>query len=455
MKRFIFPRLNGGFFSLTGKKIAVVLIGITVFISSCEDEGLIGLDMVDGTANVHAIDTLAMYAYTQLEDSVPTGNVNRVALGLINDPVFGKSRSSFYTEVRLSDNNISLGENPVLDSVVLKLKYDGYYGDTLTRQTISVYELIEKLPEDSIIYSNQTLEYDPNPLAVQQFMPSPNDSIMVDSIIRSPHLRIKLSQEFGERLVAQNDTETFDNNASFIDFLNGLYITIEGHDEAGSISFFNVAHSLTTLTLYYKNDDENEEKVIEESLIEQFPINAFCKRYNRFENFDYEGAIPYVQQQAIQGDTLLGDSLLFLQGLHGLRVKFSIPDLKEFSDNRGTISINKATLIIPVEESFVGKFYPPPSRLLIFGLDENEEFLQMTDSQLGGAIYGGDYDEAKARYEFNITRHIQQIVTGEFPTENFIIRTTNPMENANRAVIRGPGRANNNLRIEIIYSTFN
>jgi hypothetical protein len=420
-----------------------------MFIISCEEEGLIGLDMLDNQAGVGRIDTLSIIAYSQQEDSVPTNQVGRGVLGLINDPVFGKARSSIYTEFRLFENSLSLGSNPHVDSLVITLKYFGFYGDSLTRQNIKIYELLENIPEDSIIYSNRQLEYYAIPIGEKRIIHRPKDSTMVGDTKLPANIRIKLSDEYAAKLASHNGTSTYDNNANFLEVFKGLYITVEDHNETGGMAYIDLVNAITTVSLYYIDQGTFTEKV------QEFPINQFCLRYNYFENFGYANTIPVLYQQIIGGDTLLGDSLLFLQGLQGVRVAFDIPELSTFDENFNSLIINKATLILPVDNSFYNLYFTPPARLMLLAVNESGEFQQIIDSQLGNTLYGGDYNAAKKRYEFNITRHIQSVVNGVYPTSRFIIRGANPIENAHRIVLKGPGRTEDNMRIEITYSVFN
>ncbi len=68
--------------------------------------------MVDLDAYTVAPDTLRSDEYAL--------NPN-ISLGVFNDPTFGKTKTSFYTQLRLSVLNPDFGENAVVDSVVLEL----------------------------------------------------------------------------------------------------------------------------------------------------------------------------------------------------------------------------------------------------------------------------------------------------------------------------------------------
>ena len=60
------------------------------------------------------------------------------------------AKASFSTHLRLSDNAVDFGTNPVLDSAVMTLAYAGYYGDTTIEMNIQV----EQLNEEILRYNN-------------------------------------------------------------------------------------------------------------------------------------------------------------------------------------------------------------------------------------------------------------------------------------------------------------
>lgn len=67
-------------------------------------------------------------------------------------------------------------ETVVLDSLVLSLAFDGrFVGDTTLQQTLSIYQLTEKivLNDNGYLYNNSSVSYAPEALAVCSFKPKP------------------------------------------------------------------------------------------------------------------------------------------------------------------------------------------------------------------------------------------------------------------------------------------
>ena len=54
----------------------------------------------------------------------------------------------------LKENNIDLGTNPIVDSVIMSYTYSGYYGDLNEFSEIEIFELSNSIYKDSTYYSN-------------------------------------------------------------------------------------------------------------------------------------------------------------------------------------------------------------------------------------------------------------------------------------------------------------
>ena len=79
-------------------------------------------------------------------------------MGQINDPEFGVNSGGFYTQLLLTQNNIDLGSNPIVDSVVMSYMYSGYYGDLVDFSGLFIKEIEESIYKDSTYYSTKNIE---------------------------------------------------------------------------------------------------------------------------------------------------------------------------------------------------------------------------------------------------------------------------------------------------------
>lgn len=442
----------------------MIFLGIPVyvllFLGSCEEPDDIGMNLIESPVSTSG-NTFSVAAYSVPEDSVPTNLSARNLLGFFNDPVFGSTRTSIFTEFRLTEDSLFLGDDPYLDSVVLELYYAGYYGNYTTKQNVRIYELNENFPEpeDGAFYSTLSIDHKETSIIDTLVRPIPDDSVSVGHHKYPPHLRIRLSDDtgdFGKKLINASGTEHFADNDAFREYFKGLYITVDDlpQDDEGAVLYFNLritqaVASNSTIRLYYHLEGDTISRTW------SFPASE-SKRATSIEQFDYENAHEYLKKQVVEGETSYGDSLLFLQSMAGINVFINFQETLDSLTKNQNVFVNKAKLIIPVDMDFSDENYyseedtPPPSRLYLLKKDKDGKLHHIEDSKFG--YFGGQYDDDKKEYRMNITQHFQELL--EDPESNYgmMLVIAESHSNANRVILKGPGRGENPLRLELIYT---
>jgi hypothetical protein len=372
---------------------------VFLFISCNKEPDKIGLKIRpdDDQVNIQYTDTTKVLAYSVLEDSVRTDETQYSLLGSYLDPVFGKTTACIFTQVRLSENGYEFGSNPVLDSLVFTLDYSGYYGDTNTLQVFRIFELSEELYKDSIYYSNDYIPNQGIELANISFYPRPNKKITIGEEEMAPHLRIKLYDEFGDKILTAPES-TFVDNDSFLEFLKGFYIMAEPVTTEGAILYFDLMSELSQMVIYYSNDEQD-------SLSFEFIINEKCARFINYNHYDYENADPEFKAQVLNDDTTLGENRLYLQAMGGVKTKIFFPDIKELNAN-GRVAVNEAKLVINGYEEITD--YKAPDRLVLIQITEDGSTKIIIDQYEN--YFGGSYDSTANQYIFRITRYIQSLL---------------------------------------------
>lgn len=448
MKKQLFPRFDGGFFRIPFQFIAILALFLVWH--SCSEPDGIGLNLIDEQAGYQMTDTVTIAAFFERDDTIPTNIGFQNLLGLMHDPVFGKARASIYTQFRLPVNDFSLGEEPVLDSIVLSLGYTGeYYGDLETFQTIKVFELLEHVPDADSLFNNQPLAVVERNIGHRILRPAPTDSTLIDTTFFAPHFTMRLSDWFGQKIINANGTEAFENVDNFLDYFKGLQITVaDNFNEGGSIFNINMFSFYTVLRLYYHEAADT----VPTPRQYNFYLSDFAKRLTFAEHFDFEGSHPLILEQ-LNNPGQFNDSLIFLKSMGGLRARLKLPHIDKLGEI-DNVTINQAKLIIPVEEEFIGDDYFAARRLFLLQMSEEEELVALRDYSLGQAYFGGVYDESKKQYVFNITQHLQEVLSGQLENSDLILIVSGSAENAQRVVLRGPGRTENPMKLEIIYTLF-
>jgi hypothetical protein len=437
--------------NINSKLLFIVIISIS-FLFSCEEPDIIGLEVQPSNdkLNVQFTDTNTLTTYSVREDSIRTDETQYNLLGTFIDPVFGQTYASIYTQFRLSSDNVDFGANPVLDSLILTLDYEDFYGSILKYdglQKIKIYELAQDIYKDSSYYSNKNKSYSTTELANLTFLPDFEDSITIDSERYAPHLRIKLDNSLGQIFLDASGTDVLSDNdqTHFLDFFKGLYITTEQVGVSkGAILYFDLLSTLSKMTLYYKNDEND-------SLKYDFLINEHCARFNNFNHYDYYDADPVLKQQIIDTNITLGDSILYLQAMGGIKTKIMFPNMQIW-DNYGIIAVNKAELIIKVNETTDASLYEPPTKLSLVRINEQGENTFLLDQFEGEEYFGGSYNSARKEYRFVISRYIQDLINKTKTDYGLYLMISGSSVKANRAVLNGSKYSSNNIRLLLTYT---
>jgi len=441
---------------LPGSLLLGSLLWLALLASCNKDPYEVGLDLLppSDTLYVSQFDTVTVVAYSEREDSVRSDEMSALMLGSILDPVFGKTTASFYTQFLLSSESIDFGVNPRLDSLVLLLYYDSWFGDTNTLQQVRVFEMSEDISYDSNYYSNQQAGTYGIELANTTYKPRPTDSVTIWGEKVAPHLRINLSNStsyLGNKILFAPE-DVLSSNAAFINFMKGLYVEAIPVNGNGALITYVPIDGLSKMVLYFHNDDND-------SLHFNLPIDNTAARFNTFDHNEYLEAAPDFKQQVIYKDTALGRNQLYLQTLGGVKVRIRFPYIRSLADSLGTIAINNAVLKLKNPEN--DTTWDPPSQLALYKVDSTGKIGALLDYVEGISYFGGTYNSDEQEYWFRLTRHIQNLLINDtLINYDLVLYASDPLikaPSANRVLLNGtnpfyspsPG---DNLHLEIIYT---
>lgn len=225
----------------------------TVSIWSCSklDTTTIGSDLLPAVDNVHTFDTLLTVITTQgtFNDTTIVDRAFDQALGVIsNDPLFGRTKADMFFQMKpnffpyyLGNLGDTLtGPGLGLDSIVLCLKYKGFWGDSTQPVHLEVREVFDNEFRDSV-YIQKNINYAPfygGPLLgsadvdVRKLSNYIKFTNRRDSV--NNQIRIKLSPAWAAQLFGRDSTAgNTSNNAFYTDsiyrrFYNGLAVIANG-----------------------------------------------------------------------------------------------------------------------------------------------------------------------------------------------------------------------------------
>lgn len=326
-----------------------MLILMTVFTACEQEDKYVGSAIVGDNAAQFNIAHVDVNATTLPSDTVKTNReiLFNAVIGVFDDAVFGKSKASYYSQVRLSKLSPEFGKNPVVDSVILsiptfynkkdtlkhenylfkktfkvkvsddksceitdtvfhyrndrKYKIDSIYGKKDSQITLKVERVTESMKiTDSIKYSNMSLatsetfgekKIDNKAWLRQEITYLKKDKKGDSTVVsddKKPFIRIKL-----DNLKTFMQNNVFNESASSnlsdqISFINNVLqgIKISAVEDNGFLLNFNPAEM--KLTAYYTADndkfvDKNNNGVHDEE--ENCPEQQTLKRINK--TFDF------------------------------------------------------------------------------------------------------------------------------------------------------------------------
>jgi len=436
------------------KLVLMMLLVAAVF--SCKKTTYIGFGVLPSSDDVGAIftDTFSLITNTILEDSVLTSSTLNDICGFIYDPVFGKSYSAIYTQLLLSTNDVNFGDPDTLfiDSVVLTLSYGGYYGYKDVPQTFNVYRVTQDMgpkPDDGY-YSNQSFTVDPEPIGRKElFVPDLTDSVVALGGVFPPHMRIRLSDRFGQELLEQSGTTNFSNDTLFKQYLKGICIAPDtvATPFSASMLYFNLTSLVSGLHLYWHTP-------VRDSGTYYFPIGT---NEIRMEYFNHNYANSTVAQH-LPAPSTQNDSVVFTQGAGGLKVRIMIPGL----DSLKNVVINKAEIVMTqiIDPTRTDSIFTTPPQIVCVTADSSgkdvviPDALQFFPSPGGGKISKVTLDrQTYAQYTFSVATQLQEIVDGTTPDRGLFLIIYRRGESADRIMAGGNNRNDNlKMKLNLIYT---
>jgi len=445
------------------RPLMAALFLISIALGSCkkQDNGVgVGLFGRDNNLEIEYVDTFNVVSTPIFDNIVQSSGYTDVLLGSINDPFFGKTKTSFYTQFLISGNGETFSDSAVCDSIVFYAKLgvsngSTFYGPENKEMTFNVYRINSdaSFHQDSVYYTNSSVEIINesvlDPSFENTFKANFDDTIQVGLDTLDQYIgvmKLKLNPQFGQDIINLSGTEVLSNNEEFTKIYKGLYITTDG-DQDGTILNIDYSHAATSMVMYMHKDTA----VYDYRFIIDANSNA---HFNEFKH-DYDGTASS-EYFEILNDSSKAAEKYFIQTGSGYAVNISMPTLSNVDSLLGVLPINKAELIMPIDPNYTDG-YEPGNQLFITMLNEDGYYETIED--VGSFNLGGLYDEYRSEYRFIITEHIQQYLSGIISSPDVRIEINKPGTSPNRVIFTGNKADTSNgvktLKLRLYYSTLN
>lgn len=382
-------------------------------------------------------------AYTQAYDSLNTAGFTLAMLGETFDPIFGKSRASFLTQLYLGWLDHSFGTNPTVDSAFLVL----YLNDKLGNEPIEigVFELADSLVANTAynglanidhLISNIEIGTSATPYTGEEVklkIPISNDWIL--NRIINPSLE---------------DSTIMSSQTNFVKHLPGIYLAPKNTfaSYAKGMYAFNYTSLESKLLIYYKND-----AVLEDEKNENYNFSLVFSTYNaRFNHFEHDHSLadPAI---AVNFNTPENsqDTVLYVKGLGSVRSEIFLDDITKWIEKM-PVSINRAELRIELEDHNQMPADTLLNQLLLYTLEDNQR-MNLIDRSINEERFGGKYSKSKKYYSFNITYHLQSLLNDPSLKRSIIVEPRYAYNSAEGAVLRSSAHSQP-MKLIITYTKF-
>ncbi|MFM7022942.1 MAG: DUF4270 family protein [Flavobacteriales bacterium] len=409
------------------------IFSLALIVQSCKKESNVGSTLIPDDDILDAIltDTFTIEAHTELADYLNSELYPPSTFGEFNDPDFGITNAQFFSQVVLSQFNVSFGASPELDSVILSIDIDTTYGQKGGQSTVKVYQLDEAMTATKY-YSTDSVKYSKE---------IGSGTINTDT----GTVKINLSKSFGEFILNASSTD-LGSKSAFTAYLFGLTMkAIPTSLNAGEGTLYVFDPEKVKITLYYHNGSTNNTF----DLKIPSSVRHFVKSTHNFS-----GATDLANQLM---DSTLGKDQLFLKWA-GTKVSIRFPYINDWVKDK-KVFIHRAELVLPIK-SGSNNTYPAPTGTWLYK-DTAHIFYQIPDyadvnhkgmiSSEPGATYGGGLSNGE--YRFLITRYLQnKISLGESSTRLLLTVGSNSTI-PGRILLNGTNPTNpNRIKLLVYYS---
>lgn len=413
---------------------AVVLIVYSTFFLSCKkinEATDVGGDLVPAVDNVNTFE-LALETETDnfslRNDSAFLLYGDQAAIGHLNDPEFGTTDAAGYFKISSALYSrypfLNKGGVVQVDSVVLSLGYTGSYGDSAGFQTLKVFE-IDQLASfnDTTLYryTGDDIATTGTELGSKTFaINTLKDSLQViynkDTQRVANLVRIKLNNTLGNRFTNFDTTLSanggFYNDSLFKSLFQGLAVKSDASGNALSFfDFFNTDKS--RLIVYFRSTKDGKTDTSSASFYHLSSIGS-----------NHPAGVANIVKRTPAGNwaTYLAngnpkDDKLFIQSAPGSYGSIRIPAL----DNMTNKIVHLAELIAYRLPSAQDNIFTSPPVLYLDKINNAKDsaFIFEIDQPINGSTgevrYLGGNLKTDNTFRFNITRHVQGILTRKEP----------------------------------------
>ncbi|MDR1092340.1 MAG: DUF4270 domain-containing protein [Prevotella sp.] len=267
--------------------LTIVLFAIA-FVSCNDDLDTIGRNIQPGGDDISVyVDTVVLTAKTvSLKDSVYARHASGL-LGEYIDPVFGKIKSDFLSELYCPEKLSFHNKTTSIDSVFMDIISYNFYGDSISPVGIAAYRVDKKNLEKNFFTNIKPADYcsmNQSQVIGRGVFTIKDADVYIDpdTYRIGKRYRLSASNSLGNEIYNKwkNSEETFFNSDSLRQFFKGIYVTTT----LGSGSLIDVNTSI--LRIYYRYTGRNKADTADSTYVGLFrlPTTEQVIQLNQVQN---------------------------------------------------------------------------------------------------------------------------------------------------------------------------
>jgi len=323
------------------------------------EEFQLGQDFVTSNSGVVLIDTMKIFASTVHYDSIVTSKLRRLLVGGYQNAFTGTVTSMPYFEIKNGTFTVS-ATDLVYDSLVMKMKYDGYFiGDTTKLISFNVKQIAQKLAlnTNGYLYNTSTFQLTDESLGEARFYPHPRSTT---------DFNIRLSDKFGQVLFNDiiNKNDTMQNITYFKEFFKGVALVANENQNQVAIGF---SQDSVSLRVYYHEIVSPVEPKVKTYF--SFPVDESGIWFNQIIHNANGSLIETIGQNKNELQSSSTSNQTMVQAGNGIYTKIRIPGvdyLKGYGKN--VVFISAQVKLTPLKDSY-SVTNPLPDSLSVYIVD--------------------------------------------------------------------------------------
>lgn len=428
-------------------------------LQSCDkDFSEVGGDIIgDNNLNIDTYQVQNITAYTQPYGALSTKNLPNVPFGSIDNGEFGRTNSSFVTQVLSASTSFDLMKsNAVIDSVYVYIPYYAQYDKV--EDEITYYKLLNVTGDGSFnleVYENGYYLNDVNPgtgkdleyfsdatAQFEQFkkptlLNNSNDTkqntdfsftkrniiiykrddkgnIVYDEKTNkpteqerlAPGVWLDLNKDYFKKFVDNRDI--YKDQSQFKNHFRGLYFKTTGNSSTGALGLLNIAQGKMVIKYHQEIEETNSEgekikKTQRVSVVLPFTKDAVSDSGTSFDShINVSLTTNEGNTHTQEGDKTNGDPFLYIKGSEGNVAVIDLFSANDFEELKALKEkeylINDAILTVHVDQAAMNK-NQIPQRLYLYNYDNGtpvSDFLNdnSANADYSKLVYGGIYQTA-------------------------------------------------------------